>query len=227
MTDHDRPAFFELLKGVFAYHRQALSPALVEIYWRGCVRWDFGQVTTAVDALTADPEAGKFLPKIGDITRALEGTHADRSQLAWGKTLAAMQAVGAGTDVIFDDAAIHAVIEDFGGWPKLCRTETKDLGYVQHRFCESHRAYTGRGQFEYQRKLLGERSPDSAYEARGIKPPAPAIVGEPAKCALVFEGGDAAGKTKISYKSLGALAALMPHRESAQDALMIEDRSQA
>lgn len=206
MLQTDKKDFALLIAGVYAYHRQPCSDALIAMYWRGCQQWDYEQVVKAVDALTRDAEAGKFPPKIGDLTRALQGTHTDRAQLAWGKALEAMSSVGAYTDVVFDDPAIHAAIEDLGGWPKVCRSETKELSYLQHRFCESHKAYTGRGQFEYPRRLAGDRSPDSEYEKKGLKPPRPALVGNPEVCRQVYLGGNAAGKTAITYQPLASLA---------------------
>ena len=49
----------------------------------------------------------------------LDGTVTDRAALAWGKVLEAMSSVGAYSDVVFDDPAIHAAIEDCGGWVKI------------------------------------------------------------------------------------------------------------
>ena len=140
------------------------------------------------------------------MVRILSGTHTDRAALAWGKTLEAMGSVGAYTDVIFDDPAIHAAIDDLGGWPKVCRTETKDLSYTQHRFCESHKAYTGRGTFDYPRRLMGDRSPDHEYEKKGIEPPKPAVIGDRDKARAVFRGGSLAGKTAITFTGLADLA---------------------
>lgn len=206
MQPSEKKDFALLIAGVYAYHRQPCSDALIGMYWRGCQRWDFDQVQVAVERLTYDAEAGKFPPKIGDLTRVLEGTHSDRAQLAWGKALEAMSSVGAYTDVVFDDPAIHAAIEDLGGWPKVCRTETKELSYLQHRFCESHKAYTGRGTFEYPRRLAGDRSPDYEYEKKGLKPPRPALIGDEDRCKAVYQGGNAAGKTAITYQPFAALA---------------------
>jgi hypothetical protein len=202
MQPTDAQPFALLIAGVFAYHRQPCSDALVGMYWRGCQHWSLEQVQSAVDSLTRDAEAGKFPPKLGDLTRMLDGTHTDRAQLAWGKALEAMASVGAYTDVVFDDPAIHACIEDLGGWPKVCRTETKELGYLQHRFCESHRAYTGRGKFDYPRRLTGDRSPDHEYEKKGLQLPKPALIGNPERARAVYEGGNAAGKTAITFANV-------------------------
>ncbi len=199
MTKNEEADFAVLIAGVYAYHRQPCSDALIEMYWRGCQRWSIEELKKAIDQLTHDAEAGKFPPKIGDITRVLEGTTTDRAALAWGKVLGAMSAVGAYSDVVFDDPAIHAAIEDLGGWVKMCRGQTAELSYLQHRFCQSHKAYVGQGTFEYQRRLVGDRSPDADYTKRGLPLPRPAIVGDPVQARLVFEGGVAATKTRIAF----------------------------
>lgn len=208
MQATDSQAFAMLIAGVFAYHRQPCSDALVGMYWRGCQHWELEQVKKAIDALTRDPEAGKFPPKIGDLARILEGTATDRAALAWGKVHEAMSSVGAYTDVVFDDPAIHAAVDDCGGWPKLCRTELKDLSYLQHRFSEAHRAYVGRGTFDYPRRLMGDRSPDHDYERRGLPLPKPALIGNANRCREVYMGGGAAGKTPITFSTVAKLLEL-------------------
>ena len=115
-----------------------------------------------------------------------------------------MSAVGAYTDVVFDDPAIHAAAEDMGGWPKMCRTETKELGHLQHRFMQSYRAYTERGQFDFPKRLGGDRSPDSEYEKAGLKLPRPALIGNPERAKQVYQQGGN-GKTAITFQSIQSL----------------------
>ena len=180
MQDSDRKAFGELIAAVYAYHRTPVSPAIITMYWRGCQRWSLEQVTHAVDVLTQDPEAGKWVPKIGDIARVLEGTSTDRAALAWGRVHEAMSSVGAYSDVDFGDPAIHAAIQDLGGWPKVCRADMRELGFMQHRFGEAYRAYSTRGAPGAPASLMGDRSPDAEYEKRGLPAPTPALRYAPA-----------------------------------------------
>lgn len=205
MQQSDFLEFSDLITNALAYYRQDASKFTLSLWWQACQRFDLEQVSKALTAHALDAEHGQYAPKVADIVRILAGTHTDRAQLAWGKTLEAMSSVGAYTDVIFDDPAIHAAVEDLGGWPKVCRTETAELGYLQHRFCESHRAYTGRGQFAYPRRLMGDRSPDFEYEKKGLTAPNPALVGDLEKCRLVYQVGQCAGKTAITFQPLGAL----------------------
>ncbi len=219
MSPTEIPGFVKLITDVHAYYRQPVSEFVLGVWQTACQPFSLEQVSKAMNAHVTDAERGVYLPKVADVVRVLAGTHTDRAQLAWGKTLEAMSVVGAYTDVVFDDPAIHAVIEDMGGWPKLCRTETKEMGYLQHRFCESHRAYTGRGQFDYQRRLNGDRSPDNDYEKKGLPLPKPALIGDPDRAKEVFYGGNLAGKTAITYerpKSIADLAALAIERQAVQ-----------
>lgn len=205
MKQSDKPALVSLITDALAYYGKPVSSFTLQVWVQACQSFDFEQVAKAMTAHATDAERGQFAPKVADIVRILSGTSTDRAALAWGKCLDAMQRVGAYSDVVFDDPAVHAVIEDLGGWPKLCRTDMKDLGYVQHRFQESHRAYTGRGGFDYPRRLGGDRSPDSEYERRGIPLPRPALIGDAERAKAVYRAGNLAGKTAITFSSLQAL----------------------
>lgn len=199
MTPKDEPDFLALLTDALGYYKQDVSKFTLAVWLEACQPFTLEQVRKAMTMHATDPERGQYAPKVADIIRALQGTHTDRAKIAWGKVYEAMSAIGAYQDVVFDDPAIHAVIMDMGGWSKFCRTETKDLSYIQHQFCEAHKAYTNRGQFDYPRRLHGERSSDDEYLRKGLSPPKPAIVGDLAQARLVYSGGIAGGKTAITY----------------------------
>lgn len=199
MQQHEKTAFGQLVKDVMAYYRQDTSKFMLDTWWGACQNFEMEQIEVAMQRHATDAERGQFAPKVADMVRILAGTHTDRAQLAWGKTLEAMSSVGAYRDVVFDDPAIHAAVEDLGGWPKLCRGETKDLSYVQHAFCQAHKAYTGRGDFPYTRLLRGDRSPDSDYVQRGLPVPKPALVGDVEACRRVWTFGEKTGKVAIDF----------------------------
>lgn len=205
MKQSDFREFSKLVSDVMAYYRQDASNFTIQLFWNACQNVELEQLQKAFQAHCTDAERGVFPPKVADIVRALDGTVTDRAALAWGKVLEAMSSVGAYSDVVFDDPAIHAAIEDCGGWVKICRSQTEELSYLQHRFCQAHKAYTGRGQFEYQRRLIGDRSPDHEYATRGMPLPKPGIVGNIDKARAVYCGGNAGGKTAISFTAMDAL----------------------
>lgn len=218
MQQHERGNFAQLVTDVLAYYRQDASRFVLDLWWNACQPFDLEQIQKAMQRHATDPEHGQFAPKVADLVRILSGTTTDRASLAWGKVLEAMSSVGAYTDVIFDDPAIHAAAEDMGGWPKMCRTELKDLGLLQHRFMQSYRAYAERGQFDFPRRLGGDRSPDSEYEKAGLKLPRPALIGDPGRAKMVYQGGGA-GKTAITFQPIqslgGAIAAAIEGPRSA------------
>lgn len=206
MNKSEKAALAALVTDVLAYYRQDVSEFTLTVWTAACEQFSIEQVRKALTAHATDAERGQFAPKVADLVRILQGTHTDRAQLAWGKAFEAMGTVGAYTDVVFDDPAIHACIEDLGGWPKVCRADMKEIGHLQHRFCTSHKAYTGRGEFAYPRRLMGDRSPDHEYEKYGRPLPRPALVGDPEVCRQVWKGGSVAGKTAISHQDIGLLA---------------------
>jgi hypothetical protein len=201
MKPNEQAAFTQLMTDALAYYRQPVSEFTLTVWWLAMQPYTIEQVRKAISAHVMNPENGQFAPKVADVVKVLSGTSTDRAALAWGKVHEAMSAVGAYTDVVFDDPAIHAVVQDMGGWPKCCRAELKELGYLQHRFTEGYKAYAGRGVFPYPRALMGDRSPDSEYEKRLLPLPKPALVGDPVAALRVYEGGEAGGKTLITHAS--------------------------
>lgn len=197
--------FKDMLTDVMAYYGKDCSKFTLEVWWQALSSFDFEQVARALQKHATDPERGQFAPKVADMVRALQGTSTDRAAMAWGKVYEAMGSVGAYSDVVFDDPAIHAVIEDLGGWPKVCRTEIAELSYLQHRFQEAHRVYTSRGDFEFQRRLTGDRSPDHEYERYGRELPRPYLIGDREKAKEVLRLGNVAGKVQITSLSSNAM----------------------
>jgi Domain of unknown function (DUF6475) len=185
----EQSAVIELIKDVMKFYKQEASPFALQVWVNAMQPFDFERVSKAFSAHLVNPEGGQFMPKPADIIKALQGTQTDRAALAWAKAYEAAGSVGAYTDVVFDDPAIHCAIEDMGGWPKFCRTETKDLSYAMHLFCEQYKAYVGRGKFDYPKMLRGDRSADAEYEKKGLPLPKPAIIGNPQSAQAVMENG--------------------------------------
>jgi hypothetical protein len=202
MKPDDKPRFKELLEGVMSYYRQDTSTFILDLWWQACQSFDFEQVQKAMTKHATDPDVGQFAPKVADIVRQLSGTKTDQALLAWGKVLEAMQRIGQYQDVVFDDPAIHTVVMDLGGWAKVCQTLESEISYLQHRFCEMHRAYTGRGQFDFPGMLVGTRSPDEAYLQRGIPVPAPIFIGNQELANKVYLSGKRPRQLAVSIGEL-------------------------
>lgn len=205
MKADDKGRFAELLTDALAFWRQDVSTFALTVWWQACQPFEFEQVSKALSAHAVCPERGRFAPMPSDVVRVLQGTMVDRSLIAWGKLLDAMQRVGAYESVVFDDGAIHAAVEDMGGWTATCRSRGEDLPHVQRRFCELHRAYSARPDIPYPPRLLGEY--ESQNRAAGKKVAAPKLIGDPVKAQQVFALGRDGGKTAIN--ALDALPVAM------------------
>lgn len=216
MRDAEIKDFGQLVKDVMAYYRQDTSQFLLSVWWNACKPFELEQIQKAMQRHMTDAEHGQFAPKVADMARMLVGTATDRAVVAWGKAHDAMSAVGAYSDVVFDDPAIHAVIEDLGGWAKFCRTDLKELGYLQHRFCEAHRAYTRLPSFDYPRMLSGVADGNAQYVRFGLPPPKPAVVGDIEKARQVMRLARAGGKTAITTEITKLLAARNAQRITNQ-----------
>jgi len=199
MQESDKAKFSTLVTEVLAFYRQDVSRFAISVWWQACSGFDFEQVSKAFSAHAVDPERGQFAPKPADIVKALAGTKTDRARVAWGKAFDAMQRVGAYRSVVFDDPVIHAVIEDLGGWTKVCRSDMDELSHLERRFCEAYRAYSGRADMAFPAKLIGEFEAVNRHEGRKVAPPV--LIGDPQKAADVLRLGGTGAKTQFTLAS--------------------------
>lgn len=173
MRPTDKPKFLTVLAGVHDFYAKELSTFAGQVWWQACEQFDIEQVTKALSAHLMDAERGQWMPKPADIVRQLQGTHADRSLMAWGKVHDAMQRVGGYASVDFGDDATHQAIHDMGGWTVLCRSTVDELPFLQRRFCEAHRVYAQRGAPDAPPVLIGEFEAVNRLEGKAV---APAVV---------------------------------------------------
>lgn len=144
MRDADRPGFIELITDALAFYGQEATKFTLSVWWQACSPFDLEQVRKALTAHAMDPQNGRFAPKPADLVLQLQGTQTDRSLVAWGDVLDAMQRIGQYESIVFADLAIHAAITDMGGWAALCTAPVKDMPFTQKRFTDLHRTYSKR-----------------------------------------------------------------------------------
>lgn len=205
MKQRDFQRFKQAITATSELYSRSVSEAALLMWWKALERFDIEQVEDAFAQAIQNPDNGQFMPKPADLIRVLEGTRTDRSLIAWGKALDAMQRAGAYSSVVFDDPVIHAVIEDLGGWIKVCRGELGELGYVEHRFCESYRAYASRPvPTEYPAMLVGAHEIQNRTNGRRVAPPV--LIGNPERAQDVLRLGGTGPKTQITIASAVAPA---------------------
>lgn len=213
MQANDAEGFQALLTDALAFYRQDVSRFTLDVWWQACRPFTLEQVRKAFTAHATDAERGRFPPMPADIVKHLQGTQTDRSLIAWGKVLEAIQRVGAYQSVGFDDPAIHAAVEDLGGWTTICRGTTAELPHLQRRFCEAHRAYSGRGSFAFPSYLIGES--EAANRTAGKRVAAPLLIGDAAKASEVLRLGRSGARTAITSGADAVLALTSAMRVNA------------
>lgn len=192
MHDHidERRRFASLLTALSDYYKSEVSKAVAGLYWEGLRQFDYEVIEKACWAHTQLPdEAGRWMPRIGDIIRMIDGRTEDQAQLAWSKIDKAMRQVGTWDDVVFDDAIIHRVIADMGGWVPLGAKDENEWPFVAKEFQGRYRAYRQRGMTpEYPPLLAGISSVHNKQE--GFSNPFPPIlIGDERKANEVMSGG--------------------------------------
>jgi hypothetical protein len=196
MQQSDAREFKDLITQALAFHRQDVTKFSLGVWWQACQPFTMEQVRAALTAHAMDPERGRFAPMPADLVRALHGTNTDRALVAWGKVHEAIARVGAYTSVVFDEPAIHAAIEDIGGWSALCQGKLDELPFTQRRFCDSYRAHVTRGTTSFSPVLLGIS--ELANRTAGHRPAPPQLVGDPEQCAQVMRMGTAQPRLAIT-----------------------------
>jgi hypothetical protein len=98
--------------------------------------------------------------------------------------------------VVFDDGAIHAAIEDMGGWVKVCRSNTDELQFTQKRFTDLHRAYSNRPDLAYPARLAGEHELTNSLQGQKTAPPT--LIGDAERAKQIAASGVIGPKTQIT-----------------------------
>ena len=120
-------------------------------------RYSPDAIINALSRHMLDPTFGRWMPTVADIVREIEGIPENNARKAFSKVLEAMRRVGAYASVTFDDARIHNVIEDMGGWTAVGEwpTEEKPLGFIERDFVKRYVAACGRTDELHRRALPG------------------------------------------------------------------------
>src|SRR5688572_13540617 len=123
--------FAALMTGLSDYYRQEVSKSVLSIYFRALKPWEYEDIERAVDAHIINPEtAGSFMPKANELVKMMEGSTTDQSAVAWSKFDQAVRQIGPYQDVVFEDAIIHRVVADMGGWILMCGKDDKEWPFI-------------------------------------------------------------------------------------------------
>lgn len=190
MTDspEEKKRFFALLIGISDYYGKALSKTTLELYRVGLKAFDYDAIERAMWQHTQSPdECGRWMPTISDLTKMMHGRTQDQAALAWSKVNLAVRQIGVYVDVVFDDALIHRVLADMGGWASFATKEEKEWPFIAKEFETRYRGYKMSEQKpDYPKVLTGMANAQNA--ASGLEKQGARLVGDRALCMAVKRG---------------------------------------
>jgi hypothetical protein len=123
-----------------------VSRFALDVWWTALKSYELPAIIDAFNRHLANPDAGQFAPKPADIIRMLQGSAQDSALRAWAKVDRAVRSVGTYCDVVFDDALIHRVIQDMGGWIGLGTKSEAEWPFVAKEFENRYRGFRSRNE---------------------------------------------------------------------------------
>ena len=200
MELRDRERFGACLLAASELYGKPVGEAVAAVWWDALRRFDIAAVESAFRRHFANPDNGQFMPKPADIVRMVEGTSVDAAQVAWAKVDKAVRQVGPYASVAFDDAIVHRVLHDMGGWIALGTRTDEEWPFIANEFRTRYHGYRSRSEVgDYPPKLIGIAEADSVR--RGLSASHDAVlIGDAEKARAVVAGGtdrQAIGLTRI------------------------------
>lgn len=192
-TLEEKRRFASLITGLSDYYKSEVSRAVLGIYWEGLKHFSYEAIEKACWAHTQLPdEAGRWMPRNSDIIKMIEGNTVDQAAQAWSKVDQAIRVRGTWDDVIFDDAIIHRVIADMGGWVALGSKGGDEWPFVGKEFQTRYRSFRSRGVAvtDYPARLTGMANAHNASNNQPLLPPI--LIGDGEKAKQVFKRGSGA-----------------------------------
>lgn len=208
MRSDEKEALGLMLAKVMSVYGKPITSGFVDVFFDALSGYDLESVRRGLNAHVQNPDSGQFPPKPADIVRLIDGTSQDQGMIAWSMVDKAVRRVGPYESVVFPDAIIHRVIDDMGGWIKLCNIGSEeDYKFQGLEFAKRYRAFViAGGAAEYPKYLIGMSEADNS--SRGLKAePKPMLIGDQSKCLEVYKGG--AGSTLRIGQAPKSIAALI------------------
>lgn len=191
MIENEKKRFFTTLIGVADYYGKELSKGVLVVYWEGLREYDLEAVEKALWAHAKNPDTGQWMPKVADVAKMLEGRTSDQAAVAWSKVDRAVRQVGSYADVVFDDALIHRVLHDMGGWLQIVSKSEADWPFIAKEFENRYRGYRMRGETPpYPPVLIGMANAQNGKQGYALQ--APVLVGDQIAAQRVLAGGNEA-----------------------------------
>lgn len=212
MQADDFDSFSEVVQGVHSFYGRDASSFALDVWWQALNQYDLVAIRDAFGRHCVNPDTGQFIPKPADVVKMLEGSTMDSAVVAWTKVERAVSHVGTYTSVVFDDALIHAVIDDMGGWTLLGKKPVDEWPFVGKEFQTRYRGYRSRRATpKYPPCLMGIL--DAENSRRGFDLSAPTLIGIPVLAKRVMICGT--DEPRIAFTRGAEAAALIERKDEA------------
>lgn len=184
MTLDDMERFEEIMgmmNETFGDPGKPVSDIKMRFYFKALSDFTIDQLNDAAIILARTKVIHTF-PTPAEIIQAVEGNPQEKAAVAFDKLIGAVRSIGPYQTVVFDDSAIHAFVQSYGGWEEICDKTVEEWKYMRNEFLKGYHGFTGRTDVPLQ--LTGIH--DAVNRAKGYDHQIPpCIVGDPAK-ALVW-----------------------------------------
>ncbi|WP_025915816.1 DUF6475 domain-containing protein [Herminiimonas sp. CN] len=188
MKQSDFDHFSNMLNAVGDLYGKTPSEWAIGIWWNALQQYDLPAVREALNRHVKNPDNGQYMPKPADVVRMIQGTTTDSALHAWAKVDKAVRQVGTYRDVVFDDAIIHRVMHDMGGWVGFGTKSEDEWPFVAREFENRYRGYKARNEVpEYQPVMTGIAGMHN--QKNGFRSEEPMLIGNADMAQRVRLGG--------------------------------------
>jgi len=167
----DLKAFYSNLMGLAEVLGGELTELKLEFYRKALDKYSDDQVQKAIILAATSL---KWFPKPVELIELIEGKTEDHALLEWDSVCQAMQRIGSGDSVVFENGKTAKVVEMMGGWVKINEMKADEVKWRRKEFMEIYKSLTG----EYPQKKLAGRF-ELENSARGLLEhvPPPRVIG--------------------------------------------------
>ena len=203
MQVDDFQKFHDGIAGVMGFYGKSVSRFALDVWWTALKSYELPAIIDAFNRHLANPDAGQFAPKPADIIRMLQGSTQDSALRAWAKVDRAVRSIGTYCDVVFDDALIHRVIQDMGGWIGLGTKSEAEWPFVAKEFENRYRGFRSRNERPpYAPVLIGIATAHN--EPKGFESGKPVLIGNRELAQRVLREG--ASQPMLGFSSVKRIA---------------------
>ena len=220
MQDFDK-AHFEILMNATTvlYDRQNMNGDRLSMYFNALERFSIDDIKSAINSHAQDPDIGQYFPMPAHIIKYMDGGSETQAGAAWTKVDKSIRTVGPYQNIVFDDAIIHAVIADMGGWILMCGTSDQEYPFKKNEFVKRYTGYRSRPPEDYPRLLGGIAQQSNDMRKLGTIE-APVIIGDMDAARLTYSGGSENGKKTVHRVSMADLTGQLEKRIKDQSPKM-------